>query len=334
MKNLKITTTILALTMAFAMFAPSVFAIGVSPLRAELKANPGESVEGTLQAFNSKDAQQVVVLTKGDFLMNDNQDLEFYSEVIPENSHSMMDWIQLPEENTPLEPNGGAEITYTINVPEDAASQSYYGVIFVSSEDPDIIETNFGVGVKTNVAHLILLEVDGGLVTDMELENFEIAQDEQGERFITSVVNNGNTHDATSGQIILTDKKLDKLEEINVNKSKHNSLPGVKKVFTEPWEKFSEYEPGTYFAYPDLRDEADNPLVAELKFKINDKGEIQILNLEIGRSYEDALKDFGRVPWLPFSLLGLIIIFVLFSCVVMKRCRLKTTKKSKRKTKK
>lgn len=333
MKNLKITTTILALTMAFTMLIPSAFAIGVSPLRAELKANPGESVEGTLQAFNSKDAQQVVVLTKGDFLMNDNQDVEFYSEVIPENSHSMMDWIVLPEENTPLEAKGGVEIKYTINVPADAASQSYYGVIFVSSEDPDIIETNFGVGVTTNVAHLILLEVDGGLVTNMELENFEIEQDEAGAKFITSLKNKGNTHDATSGQIIITDKNLDKLEEINVNKSKHNSLPGVKKVFTNPWEKFSDYEPGTYFAYPDLKDEADNPLVAELKFKINDKGEIQMLNLEIGRSYEDALKDFGRVTWLPFSLLGLIIIFVLFSCVVMKRCKLKA-KKSKRKTKK
>lgn len=333
MKNLKLTTAILTLTMLFSAFAPSAFAIGVSPLRVELKAKPGETVEVSVQAFNSKEEGQVAVLTKGDFLVNQNEDLDFYTEADPENVHSLMNWIQLPEENTPLDAKGAAEIKYTINVPEDAKSRSYYGVVFVSSQNPDVIETNIGVGVVTNVAQLILLEVEGELKTDVSVDNFEIDQQEQNVRFLTSVVNNGNTHDAPQGNLIITDSKLNILEDIELNKEKHNSLPGVPKTFAENWKKFPEYQKGIYYAYLDLKDENQNPNYAELKYRINDEGKIETLGLNLGKSYEQALKTHGPAPLLPIAV---VLAGALLAVLATKFCcdRKQKQKKLKRKTKK
>ncbi len=329
MKNLKLTTTILALTMLFSALVPSAFAIGISPLRLELKAKPGETVEAGVQAFNSKDEKQVVVLTKGDFLMNQNEDLDFYTEPDPENTHSMMDWIQLPEENTPLDPKGGAEIKYTIKVPEDAKSQSYYGVVFVSSANPEIIDTGAGVGVVTNVAQLILLEVEGDLKTDINVDDFKIDQQEQGVSFLTRVINNGNTHDAEQGKIIITDKKLNILENLELNKEKHNSLPGVPKTFATNWVKFPGYKQGVYYAYLDLKDENQNPFYAELKYRINNDGKIETLGFNMGRSYEEALKTHNAVPLIP---IGIILAAALMAAIITKFCCNK--KKKNKKTKK
>lgn len=329
MTKLKITISILALTIALTAFSSNVFAIGAAPMRLELTTSPGESVEGTVQAFNSKDEEQVVVLTKGDFLINSNGDLDFYAEADPENSHSMMDWIKLPEENPVLEPNGAVEIKYTVEVPEDAASQSYYGVIFISSQNPEVIETASGVGITTNVAHLVLLEVEGELVTDISLDDFGINQQEENVIFETSVINKGNTHDATSGKILITDKELNVLEELDFNKSKHNSLPESPKIFAEPWKNFNNYEKGIYYAYLDLKDEKGNPLYAELKFKIDDERKVEKLPLKLDLSHEQALQIQNEPDYTPLGFAGIILICAALSLL------LKNNKKpKKRKTKK
>jgi hypothetical protein len=324
MKNLKLTTAILALTMLFSALAPSAFAIGISPLRVEIKAKPGETIEASVQAFNSKEEEQVVVLTKGDFTMNQNEDLDFYTEPNPENTHSMMDWIVLPEENTPVEARGGVEIKYTINVPENAKSQSYYGVVFVSSADPEVIDTGIGVGVVTNVAQLILLEVEGDLKTEINVDDFKIDQKENNVRFLTSVVNKGNTHDAAQGKIIIADKKLEVLEELELNKEKHNSLPGIKKTFANNWIKFPEYQKGVYYAYLDLKDENQNPFYAEIKYRINNDGKIETLGFNMGRSYQEALKTHGALPLIPIAL---ILTAAIITAIATKFCCNKKSKK-------
>ena len=318
MNKLKLTTAILTLTMALTAFAPSAMAIGVSPLRTQLKAQPGETVKGEIVAFNQKDQQQTVVLTKGDFLVNKNGDLDFYTEPDPQNIHSLMDWIELPEQEPIMEPKGKTQIEYTINVPEDAASQSYYGVVFVSAKNPEVIKTPAGVGVTTNVAQLVLLEVEGDLQSEISVFNFNIEKKDSMIQFITSVANEGNTHDAPTGKIIITDKKLNKLEEITFNDGEYNSLPNSPKTYIENLKNFDEINKGIYYAYLDMEDENGNEHAAELKFRKNSKDELEVLGLELGKSYGQALKDIGRYVWFPVIALCLAFVLILIAWIVKK----------------
>ncbi|MFC1647364.1 hypothetical protein ACFL10_00010 [Patescibacteria group bacterium] len=313
MKKLNLIISILTLTMLFSAFMPTASAIGASPLRVQLQAAPGETVEGMVRAQNSKDADQVVVLMKGDFLVDEKEDLQFMYEYDETNKWSLQNWLDLNENNIPVGPNESVEIKYQIEVPQDAASQSYYGVVFVQSQDPEIFEGPGGVGVQANVAQLVLLEVTGGLKSDVEVKEMQITKNNEDVRFETLVFNNGNTHDASSGTIIITDSKLNKLEELDFNKAKHNALPETQKTYINIWEKFAEYEPGIYFAYLNVNDENNGHLSAELKFEITDEGEIEILNLKIGRSYTKAKAAYTDIPVIPFIIIGFALIVALIA---------------------
>ena len=67
MKKLQTYISIFALFMLFTMLAPTAAAIGAAPLRANLKAAPGETVEGYIIVQNTAGEAQEAVLTKGDF---------------------------------------------------------------------------------------------------------------------------------------------------------------------------------------------------------------------------------------------------------------------------
>jgi len=325
MKKLNLIISIFALTMLFSAFSLTANAIGASPLRIELNAEPGETVEGHVKAQNSKDEAQVIVLKKGDFLVDENEDLQFvdYDE---NNKYSLQNWIDLSENNVPVEANGNVKIKYQVNVPQDAASQSYYGIIYISSQNPTIVEGPGGVGIQTNVAQLVLLEVGDELKSDVELNDFTLTKLDANVRFDTALFNNGNTHDSLSGTIIITDSKLKTLEELTFNREKHNAMPEAPKTYKEQFKSFAEYEDDVYFAYLNAVDENNNLLAAELKFRIN-KGEVEMLNLELGKSYTQALKEYGQVPWVPIIIIGLALLIALISG---RLC----CKKSKRKTKK
>ncbi|MFC1810002.1 hypothetical protein ACFLZH_00725 [Patescibacteria group bacterium] len=325
MKKLNLIISILTLTMLFTAFAPMTNAIGASPLRVQLEAAPGETVEGMVRAQNSKDEDQVVVLMKGDFLVDEKEDLQFMYEYDETNKWSLQNWLDLNENNIPVGPNESVEIKYQIEVPQDAASQSYYGVVFVQSQDPEIFEGLGGVGVQANVAQLVLLEVTGDLKSDVEVKDMKLVEENAGHRFETTVFNNGNTHDASTGTIIVTDSKLNILEELDFNKAKHNALPETQKNYIVMWEKFAEYEAGIYYAYLNVNDENNEYLSAELKFEITDQAEIEILNLKIGRSYTEAKAAYTDIPVIPLVIIGFALIVGLIA---------KTCCRKKRKTKK
>lgn len=315
MKKLLSYISIFTFAVLFAAQTHIAYGIGASPLRMQLQAMPGETVEGTLKVSNSKDNAVRIVARKADFVVTENEAVQFLDEIDKKNIHSMQEWIELPSEDIIIEAKNDAKYTYKINIPEDAISQSYYGVVFVGDENVSEGDASgSGISLNTQVAHLVLIEVGENLHADIALQSFEVSKNKTGEslsaQFDTVFFNSGNTHAAQEGRIIVTDKNKNILNELPVNKGKFNNLPKRQKTSTEIWE-IAEIENGTYFAYFEGTNPSEESLNAEVKFRIADDKEnegkrtIEMLESNLGISLEDAMKQDSKI-----MLLKLIIIAI------------------------
>ncbi len=290
----------------FILSSATAYAIGAAPLRVQVQGSPGETLEAMVRASNAKEDAKIIVLTKGDFYVDEDESLQFMSEYDENNKHSMQNWIEFIENDVPIDGNAIKEIPYKINIPEDAQPGGYYGTVFVSSKNPETKDVA-GVAVQTVVAQLILVEVTGGLKTEVELQNFLINKENQIE---TVVFNKGNTHDSAKGRIILTDRKLDIIEELTVNDGKSNSLPDRQKTYATQWDR-SNYKPGIYYAYLGASTEQDDIIAGELKFEINRDLSLKHLKLTKGRTYEIAKSLYNDFPMIPIVVVGFELLVAL-----------------------
>jgi len=300
---------ILTLTIATILIPQAVYAIGVTPLRVSLSAEPGKSTTGSVIVQNTLDENQIVVLAKADFFVSEDESVQFYPTKDEKNIYSMQDWIEFEENNVLVPAKQGKEIKYTITVPAETPSQGYYGAVFISGQSPDKGKTPGALTVEANVAQLVLFQVPGELKAEVELKSYEMKKVEKtadadtteptptatteetattepsetpldpnkAVEFTAEVHNTGNTHIASTGTIVITDQETkEKLyEEILVNNDKYNSMPNRDKTYVTPW-NYSKLAPGGYVAMLSLDLDKSTITTAETPFVINEDGQIEI----------------------------------------------------------
>ena len=335
MKTPKLLLSVLALSLILTALSPAANAIGVTPLRAFLKAAPGETVEGSVIAQNTTDTQQIVTLTKADFMVKEDESMQFIPEVQEDNMYSMQNWIEFEKNDVLTEPNGGAEMKYKITVPADAASHAYYAAIFVQGKSPTAGEGAVSVGAS--VAHLVLLEVTGDLKASIEFKSFEMKRTEVSEgetpkdevQFKTVVFNTGNTHIAPDGSVKIYDSAKTFKEEVLLNRDQYNAMPNRSKTITNRFD-YSKYEAGQYFAELNLI-AGEYTYEAFIPFTINTDRTLVIGELKTGKlsAAAEAVPAAAGAPlitlmpdWAPWAIgggLGLIFVFGLVAYLLKKR---------------
>lgn len=349
MKTAKILISTFILSLALTTFSPAANAIGATPLRGFLKAAPGEIVEGTIVAQNTSDEQQIVVLTKSDFFVKEDESMQFIPEVTEENIYSMQDWISFPKNEVLTEPKSGAEMKYTITVPENAKSQGYYAAVFVQGKP--VTAGEGAVSVGASVAHLVLLEVTGDLKSDLEFKSYQMTspdEPQEGEnlqetaQFKTVVFNSGNTHKAPDGKILIYNNDKTVKEELLINRDKYNAMPNRNKTLAINFD-YSKYEPGQYYAELNLKLSDEKTYEAYYPFNIKDDGALEIGEMAEGKVVPDekpgeeelsgqALIAPEWMPWIIGGGIGLIFVFGLIA-YLLKKCR-PTQPKTKKNNKK
>ena len=334
MKTTKILISTLALSIILTALSPAANAIGVTPLRAFLKAAPGETVEGSVIAQNTGDTQQIVTLSKADFLVKEDESMQFIPDVKTDNMYSMQNWIEFEKNDVLTEPKGGAEMKYKITVPADAASHAYYAAIFVQGKSPTAGEGAVSVGAS--VAHLILLEVTGGdLKASLEFKSFEMTKPETREgqepkdeaQFKTVVFNTGNTHIAPDGMIKIYDSTRTHKEDVLLNRDQYNAMPNRSKTITNKFD-YSKYEAGNFYAELNLKS-GEYMYDAYIPFTINADRTLVIGQMKTGKipaeaeiAAQAAQAQGPLFPdWAPIAIgaaAGLIFVFGLVAYLLKK----------------
>lgn len=154
------------------LFNPTIAgaAVGVSitPLKFDLKANPGDVIQKTVTAINPNDVAIFVIPEFQDFKME-----EAGITFIPPNEDNpwkMSDWIEIQTTPIKLAPKEYRDVPFTVRVPKNAGAGGKYAAVFfklVNQED------GAGFGATARVGALILLNIEGEIHKTGEFTKFE-----------------------------------------------------------------------------------------------------------------------------------------------------------------
>ena len=146
----------------------------ITPMTQKMELKAGESYTGTIKVANPADA---------------TREFSFVAEVSPygvvgedyvadlktkSNRSMIADWITLEDANGTLEPNGTANIKYTITVPEDAPAGAQYAAIVVSQSKDEAKKSGMNVDNIVEIASIIYGEVEGETVMDGHILENEV----------------------------------------------------------------------------------------------------------------------------------------------------------------
>ena len=146
----------------------------ITPMTQKMELKAGESYTGTIKVANPADA---------------TREFSFVAEVSPygvvgedytadlktkSNRTMIADWIKLEDAKGTLEPNGTANIKFTITVPEDAPAGAQYAAIVVSQSKDEAKKSGMNVDNIVEIASIIYGEVEGETVMDGHILENEV----------------------------------------------------------------------------------------------------------------------------------------------------------------
>lgn len=216
-------------------------ALTVSPVKIELSAAAGESLVGSFKLTNEQDKE-------GDYYVsfaNFEAQGETGAPLFTDGNEGLASWMQLlPSELTSVHLNVGEtkEISYQVDVPEDASPGGHFAAIFwgTSSETDE----SQGVALGAKVGILVFLTVEGGIQEKGGFLEFDTLNGENVFNtlpigFFYRIQNEGVDRIIPEGN--LTIKNILGLNswQSSINKNQNNVLPTSIRRFEESWEDLS-----------------------------------------------------------------------------------------------
>lgn len=231
----------------------------VSPLRTDVKIEPGKKGVVKTYVTNLTGATVVLQAIENDFVAGDEKGTP--ALVLDENSyapsHSLKRFM-VPVPNVTVPADSSQEVDVTIVVPKTAQAGGYYGALRFAPAGNGSEPVNF----NGSVASLMLLTVPGPTVEQLTLTNFDIQQNGgTGSNFRTPdnlslllrFQNKGNLQEAPFGQInVQKGKKVVYTANFNQEQPRDNVLPDSARRWNVPIKnlgKFGKYTVSGTFGY-------------------------------------------------------------------------------------
>lgn len=148
-------------------FVPRVEALTVSPVLAELKAEPGQQLRTTFILTNEERDTKTFYLSAQNFSAKDESGTPQFSP----KKEGLAAWAQLPQVIT-LGPKEQKEVTYTVSIPANAEPGGYFASIFASTLPPEE-QSNGDISLGSKVGMLVLLRVGGAITESVDIVEFE-----------------------------------------------------------------------------------------------------------------------------------------------------------------
>jgi hypothetical protein len=236
-------------------------AIKVSPVRFDVKLDPGITQQISLLVENLSPVESTFRVHVNDFMASSDESgrpniILSDTEYAP--SHSLKRMIA-PVNNFTVAANATKEVKISIVVPKDAPGGGYYAAIRFA---PAQVDTSQNLSLSASVGTLVLLTVNGGIREEMSVESFDVRKNGTPGTFFMSpkglegtlrLKNSGNVQLEPFGKMTL--KRFGKVfgqYEINDAQVRSNVLPDSIRRFSEKLEKvqpFGKYTLEGNFGY-------------------------------------------------------------------------------------
>ncbi|MDD2871250.1 MAG: hypothetical protein PHS49_04630 [Candidatus Gracilibacteria bacterium] len=144
----------------------------VSPIRYEIDAFTGTTVGRTALLRNNSDIPVNIITGKTDFESNGATGVpKFvrYSELVHPDQQ-LSTWINVDTAGFTINPNEEKTVNFTIDVPNDATPGGHYGAVCFKNQKSEN-STGGNIGINVDYCILLLVNVDGEIVTDAEVKD-------------------------------------------------------------------------------------------------------------------------------------------------------------------
>ena len=170
---------------------------------------------------------------------------------------TLAEWINLPKGPYIIPPEQTVNLSFFVEVPENASPGGHYAAIQISTEPP---KESGALAVLTSqvVTSLLFMRVEGDMhesATIREFRALDAFLDEPDAKFSLRFENKGNVHLLPKGDIVITNMWGTERGTIPVNYQTHygNVLPGTIRDFTFSWKSdFKMTDIGRYKAIATL----------------------------------------------------------------------------------
>lgn len=301
----KISTTFVLAAMLTSVI--SAQALTISPARAELTADPGETISDSFLLINEQNTDQTFYTSVENFESQGETGTPNFTA----SKEGLPTWIKV-EEKVVLKKGERVKIPYTVTVPADADAGGHFAAIFLSTVPPALGEGEVSVGAK--VGMLVLLKVTGSIKEQGGLKSFIIKEDKKvltslPVEFIYRFENAGNDRVKPEGNIIIKNMFGGETARLEANKAQGNVLPGSTRRFDV------------------TLGDSKAPLISAPFF---DHVKFQMSNFAFGMYFADLKLSFGNssvaessltyfiFPWQLMSIVGgalLVVILILLTLV-------------------
>jgi hypothetical protein len=252
-------TTIAVIIIAGATILPkahaddNIIGLAISPLLKEISLNPGESASGVVKVTNSTKVNLNIAVTVKDFrALGEEGSQAFIDPEENTSGYSMAKWVTL-EKSFSLMPSETKEISYKVDVPNNAEPGGHYGVIFFTPSLVDSSSTVSGSGavVVPQMGSLLLVTVPGEITYGGKIAEFstnkKIYFDTNNNiDLFTRFQNLSTVHIKPTGTITIKNIFGNTVGVLTVNAQEGNVLPDSIRKFTSEWTK--KYGFGPYNA--------------------------------------------------------------------------------------
>ena len=208
----------------------SVQALTISPARAELTGDPGETVPGSFTLINALDTEQTYYTSVENFEAQGETGTPNFTT----SKEGLPSWVTVEQKIT-LKKGERLVVPYVVTIPKDADSGGHFGAIFLSTVPPAAGEGQVSVGAK--VGMLLFLKVTGAIKEQAGVSSFFL---KDGDNVLTSVPvdfvykfkNDGNDRVKPEGELVIKNIFGMKVSSVDVNKTKgDNVLPASTRRF-------------------------------------------------------------------------------------------------------
>jgi len=275
----------------------------ISPVRVEDIVEPGDMIERSIKVTNASAEPATLYPYLRDFVASGESGRP---ELKPAGSeiYGASQWINIPQQGIELEAGEEKEISFLIEVPQEAGPGGYYGAVMFGSLPPDFKlgpgqeERGAAITIGQQTGALVLLKVLGDIQEEAVIREFSTDNDLYktpfSVKFLTRVENRGNVHIKPYGNIKITNILGDEVAVLTVNEGGSNVLADSIRRFENSWSDNLAF--GKYTA----------SLVLSFGTFASEGGQ--------GRQTLSAQNSFWIIPWnivIPV-LLGIVFVTSLF----------------------
>lgn len=228
-------------------------AISVQPSALLFTLQPGESVSQTLKIDNPSTGSLAVRVYPEDWQYNSGGNIDYFpAGTLPT---SAVPWLTFNPASTELPPQSSGEVRYTITVPPGTDPGTYWGMLFVEGENPNITAEAAVASFRIRTGHTFYVNVppleSTGVITG--IFSTPPASPHGAIEFIVQYQNTGNAMQIFSGKLEVRTLQGEVVGTIEIGKT--IALPNSTRIIRP--KLFGPLPAGDYLTLVVLSDEGD-----------------------------------------------------------------------------